>query len=43
MKSIGRVVVGRIQQAALDKDLFLRKPIQNEELIKEINRMMASN
>jgi CheY-like chemotaxis protein len=29
--------------AALDKDLFLRKPIQNEELIKEINRIMASN
>jgi CheY-like chemotaxis protein len=27
----------------LDKDLFLRKPIQNEELIKEINRIMASN
>ena len=29
--------------AALAKDLFLRKPIQNEELIKEINRIMASN
>jgi CheY-like chemotaxis protein len=29
--------------AQLDKDLFLRKPIQNEELIKEINRIMASN
>ena len=29
--------------AALDKDLFLRKPIQNEELIKEINRIMVSN
>jgi DNA-binding response OmpR family regulator len=29
--------------AALDKDLFLRKPIQNEELIEEINRIMASN
>ena len=27
----------------MDKDLFLRKPIQNEELIKEINRIMASN
>jgi DNA-binding response OmpR family regulator len=27
--------------AALDKNLFLRKPIQNEELIKEINRIMA--
>ena len=29
--------------AQLDKDLFLRKPIQNEELIKEINRIMASS
>lgn len=29
--------------AQMDKDLFLRKPIQNEELIKEINRIMASD
>jgi|SRR5215831_1433429 DNA-binding response OmpR family regulator len=29
--------------ARMDKDLFLRKPIQNEELIKEINRIIASN
>jgi CheY-like chemotaxis protein len=29
--------------AQMDKDLFLRKPIRNEELIKEINRIMASN
>ena len=29
--------------AQTDKDLFLRKPIQNEELIKEIYRIMASN
>jgi CheY-like chemotaxis protein len=29
--------------AQMDKELFLRKPIQNEELIKEINRIMASN
>lgn len=29
--------------AQMDKDLFLRKPIQNEELINEINRIMASN
>jgi DNA-binding response OmpR family regulator len=29
--------------AQMDKDLFLRKPIQNEELIKEINRIIASN
>jgi DNA-binding response OmpR family regulator len=27
----------------MDKGLFLRKPIQNRELIKEINRIMASN
>ena len=29
--------------AQMDKELFLRKPIQNEELIKEINRIIASN
>lgn len=29
--------------AQMDKELFLRKPIQNEELIKEINRIMASD
>jgi CheY-like chemotaxis protein len=28
--------------AALDKDLFLRKPIRNEELIKKINRRIQS-
>ncbi|MFY9794099.1 MAG: response regulator [Candidatus Nitrosopolaris sp.] len=28
--------------AQLDKDLFLRKPIQNKELINEINRIMSS-
>jgi DNA-binding response OmpR family regulator len=27
----------------LDKDLFLRKPIKNEELIKEIHRIINSN
>ncbi|MDQ6667412.1 MAG: response regulator [Thermoproteota archaeon] len=27
----------------LDKDLFLRKPIKNEELIKEIDRIINSN
>jgi CheY-like chemotaxis protein len=27
----------------LDKDLFLRKPIKNEELIKEIHRIITSN
>jgi CheY-like chemotaxis protein len=27
----------------LDKDLFLRKPIKNEDLIKEINRIMNLN
>jgi hypothetical protein len=25
---------------ALDKDLFIRKPIENEELVKEINKMI---
>jgi DNA-binding response OmpR family regulator len=29
--------------SALDKDLFLRKPIKNEELIKEIKRKMESD
>lgn len=28
--------------AQLDKDLFLRKPIQNKELINEINLIMSS-
>jgi DNA-binding response OmpR family regulator len=27
---------------ALDKKLFIRKPIENEELLKEVNRMMSS-
>jgi CheY-like chemotaxis protein len=27
----------------LDKDLFLRKPIKNEDLIKEINKIMNLN
>jgi len=27
----------------LDKDLFLRKPIKNEELIKEIHRIINLN
>jgi CheY-like chemotaxis protein len=27
---------------ALDKNLFIRKPIGNEELLKEVNRMMSS-
>ena len=26
---------------ALDKDLFIRKPIDNEELLKEVNRIMT--
>jgi CheY-like chemotaxis protein len=29
--------------AALDKDLFLRKPIKNEDLINEISRIIDSN
>ena len=27
---------------ALDKKLFIRKPIDNEELVKEVNKMMSS-
>jgi CheY-like chemotaxis protein len=27
---------------ALDKKLFIRKPIENEELLKEVNKMMSS-
>jgi CheY-like chemotaxis protein len=27
---------------AIDKDLFIRKPIENEELIKEIDRLMEN-
>ena len=27
---------------AIDKNLFIRKPIENEELLKEVNRMMSS-
>jgi len=29
-----------VDDIVLDKDLFLRKPIQNEELIKEITRII---
>lgn len=29
--------------SGLDNDLFLRKPIKNEDLIKEINRIMNLN
>src|SRR5918996_3793906 len=28
---------------ALDKRLFIRKPIDNEDLLKEVNRIMASS
>ena len=27
---------------AIDKNLFLRKPIENEELLKEVNRIISS-
>jgi CheY-like chemotaxis protein len=27
---------------AIDKNLFIRKPIDNEQLLKEVNRMMGS-
>ncbi len=32
-----------LEEPVIDKDLFLRKPIQNEELIKEITRIINSN
>jgi DNA-binding response OmpR family regulator len=28
------------EYSALDKELFIRKPVENEELIKEINRLI---
>ncbi len=28
---------------AIDKNLFLRKPIENEELLKEVNRRISSD
>ena len=31
----------RKEYGALDKDLFIRKPVENEELIKEINRLIG--
>jgi hypothetical protein len=31
------------EYCGLDKDLSLRKPIKNEELIKEIDRMINLN
>jgi DNA-binding response OmpR family regulator len=30
------------EYSALDKNLFLKKPIDNEDLIKEVNKMMKS-
>jgi CheY-like chemotaxis protein len=30
----------RKKYSALDKNLFIRKPVENEELIKEINRLI---
>jgi CheY-like chemotaxis protein len=35
--------LGLEEEHTLDKDRFLRKPIQNEELIKEISRIINSN
>jgi hypothetical protein len=31
----------REEYHALDKNLFIRKPIDNEDLLKEINRIMT--
>ena len=30
------------EYSALDKNLFIKKPIDNEELLKEVNKMMKS-
>ena len=30
------------QYNAIDKNLFIRKPIENEELLKEVNRIISS-
>jgi CheY-like chemotaxis protein len=30
------------EYCALDRDLFIRKPIENEELLKKINRIINS-
>jgi DNA-binding response OmpR family regulator len=30
------------EYSAIDKNLFIQKPIQNEELLKEVNRIMSS-
>jgi hypothetical protein len=30
------------EYCALDKTLFIRKPIDNEELLREINKIMKS-
>ena len=30
------------EYSALDKNLFIKKPIDNEELLKEVNKMMSS-
>jgi len=38
-----RKELGIEEEVVLDKDQFLRKPIQNEELIKEITRIINSN
>jgi DNA-binding response OmpR family regulator len=32
----------RREHNAIDKNLFLRKPIENEELLKEVNRIISS-
>jgi FixJ family two-component response regulator len=31
------------EYSAIDKTLFIQKPIQNEELIKEVNRRISSD
>ena len=31
------------EHSAIDKNLFIRKPIENEELLKEVNRRISSD
>jgi DNA-binding response OmpR family regulator len=33
----------KIEYSAIDKNLFIRKPIENEELLKEVNRRISSD
>jgi hypothetical protein len=34
--------IGEVEHYALNKDLFLKKPISNDDLIREINKKINS-